>query len=313
LKVKILFAGTPAIAVPTLQALQKHHQVVAVLTAGDTKAGRGQELQAPAVKLAACEYNIPVLQPERLDAVFRNIVACYSPDMLVCVAYGKLFGPRFLALFPQGGINMHPSLLPLYRGPSPISAAILDGCTSTGISIQRLAQGMDEGDILLQKSLPLDGTETCESLSRTCASEGALLVLQALENLQHGRIAAHVQDHTKATYCHLIRKEDGLIDWTAKARSIACMVRAYDPWPKAHTLFRGIPLAVLEVTVAEQTQGNQHVPGTIVSIDKTQGILVQTGEGILAIRRLHVQSKKPTDARSFSNGVRDLAGSKLGE
>ena len=175
---RILFTGVPEIALPTLALLAKRQEICAVLTTPDRRSGRGQRIRSSPVKQLAVSLSIPVLQPERLDAEARQQIAAYAPDLLVCVAYGRLFGPKFLALFPQGAINLHPSLLPRYRGPSPIGAAILGGDRETGVTVQWISREMDAGDVLAQEVIPLHGDETTPSLGATCAQLGADLLMK---------------------------------------------------------------------------------------------------------------------------------------
>ena len=308
---RIVFAGTPAIAVPSLRAIHPSHEVVAVLTSPDTQSGRGRQESFSAVKVAALELGLPVLQFPTLDQAAREAIAALKPDILVCFAYGFIFGPRFLALFPAGGINIHPSLLPRFRGPSPLSAAILAGDQQTGISIQRLALEMDAGDILAQEIIPLHGRETTASLSAFCAEYSAGMLEKTLAALATGQIQPRPQDPTMASFCHLIAKEDGKIDWTRPAAEIDRLVRAFDPWPRAFTSWNADLLYILESLVVDLPDTDQK-PGSICRVDKSTGILVQTGQGLLALRRLQLQSKKGMDFQSFLNGARAFVGSALG-
>src|SRR6056297_216239 len=248
---KVLFAGTPEIAVPSLRALaDSGHEVVGVLTAPDRPKGRGRTLHPSPVKDLALELGVPVLEPERLGAEARRQVAILGADVLACFAYGKIFGPRFLELFPRGGLNVHPSLLPRHRGPSPIPGAILAGDIETGVTVQELALEMDAGDIVAQESIPLTGTETTASLSGVVASLGGRLLVDVLDRLADGRVERRPQHHNEATFTRLVRKEDGEIDWSRPAVEIDRMVRAYTPWPHAFTSFRGERLVVLEAVPA---------------------------------------------------------------
>ena len=317
MKLRVLFAGTPEMAVPSLRSVAARHDVAGVLTNPDRETGRGRKTAPSPVKTAARELGIPVFQPEKLDAAFRGIVRGLEPDILAVVAYGRIFGPQFLACFPRGGINLHPSLLPRYRGPSPINAAILNGDGETGISVQRLALRMDAGDIILQETLPLSGTETARELTGVAADRGAVLFAEALDRIAAGTAASTPQDESKATYCGLLGKEQGRIDWGAGTAVIERMVRAFDPWPGAWTLFRGESLRIMSSTVYPEKAPENHAgpgkPGKVLGVDKRAGILVQTGDGILALRELQLQSKKAMDFASFINGVRDISGCVLGD
>ncbi len=322
---RILFAGSPAIAVPALEILARSaaHEVVGVLTNPDTPKGRHgssepTEVGAAAERLsaeriAAGRSPLLILKPEKLAAASRAAVAELKPELLVSVAYGRIFGPKFLGLFPAGGINLHPSLLPKYRGATPIPAAILNRESETGISVQRLALEMDAGDILVQERVPLDFTETSEALSAFTAGRGADLVLEAVDAIAAGTAKPVPQDNAAATYCAMIAKEDGRIDWNRSALDLDARIRAYTPWPLSFTTHRGQILFVLQ---ARPYAGPISLPsapaGTVLGIDKAAGILLQTGDGLLAVTRLQYGGKKAMDWRSFLNGARDFRGSRLG-
>jgi methionyl-tRNA formyltransferase len=314
-RVKILFAGTPAIAVSSLRACAASHTVVGVLTNPDRASGRGCSASFPPVKEAALDLGLRVLQPEKLDAGFRGTVLALAPELLVAFAYGRIFGPRFLECFPRGGVNVHPSLLPRYRGPSPIHAAILGADGRTGITIQSLAAEVDTGDIILQESFPLTGKETTGSLTETAAEKGADLLAKALALIAEGKDRRVPQDAAAASYCGLITREDAKIDWKAAAAHIERMTRAFDPWPGAWTNFRGAALRILAAEALAQPSGEKAfpAPGTVAGVDTQRGILVQTGDGLLAVRRLQLQAKKAMDFASFMNGVRGFTGSVLGD
>ena len=314
---RILFAGTPAMAVPSLEKLARGPGVQAVLTAPDAPAGRGRTNCPSPVKQAALNLGIPVLNPVSLDDAAVESVRSLSPDLLVVVAYGKIFKKRFLDLFPLRGINLHPSLLPLYRGPSPISAAILSGDNETGVTVQKLAMKFDTGDILAQTRVPLDGTETTGALTDTLSVLGAELLLDVVTSVAAGKPPEAVaQDESSASYCRLIRKEDGLLDWTEAASTIERKVRAYDPWPRAHTTLAGESLLLLKTSVHPDTLATAArlpAPGEVLAADGERGILVHTGQGILRIERLQLRFRKPMDWRSFLHGRSDLLGIRLGD
>jgi methionyl-tRNA formyltransferase len=322
--VRVLFAGSPDIAVPSLIRISFEHEVVGVLTNPESAQGRGLALEGTPVAQAAAAVLgglVPVLSPERLDGAAREAVAALAPDILVSYAYGKIFGPKFLALFPKGGLNVHPSLLPRYRGPAPISAAILARDPATAITVQRLALEMDCGDILAQFPIRLSGTETAEDLAEVAAIMGADLLSQVLEEVEAGRETARAQSGPPS-YCSMLRKEDGLIQWGAPLLDIDAKIRAFYPWPGAFTWFRGQRLNVLEafpyphVTFAAgpgSLDFEDAVPGTVLGLDKSRGIMVQTIDGLLALRRLQVQHKKALPYREFANGMRALVGAVLGD
>lgn len=311
---KILFAGTPQIAVPSLEQAAKDHQVVGVLTNPDRTQGRGRKVFYSPVKEKALELGLNVLQPEKLDAQAVAEIAALEPDLLVAVAYGKIFRKSFLDLFPQGGVNVHPSLLPLYRGATPINAAILHGDEETGCTIQRLALKMDAGDILAQEKYTMTGDETCGTLTDYFSQVGARLLGRVLNDMEAGRLKPVVQDESKVTFCGMIQKDDGLIDWNASAQSIERALRAYTPWPGVFTNFGEKKLNILRASLYDgMVPGKENSePGDVLALNKKLGILIQTGSGILAVTSLQLQSKKAMDHLSFCNGTRDFIGSRLG-
>jgi methionyl-tRNA formyltransferase len=266
------------------------------------------------VKEAALEAGLPVVQPERLGASAREEIAQFEPDLLACFAYGKIFGPKFLELFKEGALNVHPSLLPKYRGPAPIPAAIRSGDASTGVTVQRMAAEMDAGDIVLQEEIPLGGTETTGSLTELVAGIGATLLVKAIDQIQNGSAVFVPQRGEEATYTQLTDKADGRINWNDSAADIARQVRACYPWPKAFTTFGSQRLTIIsaqpvEIATPPVAAGR---PGTVVGVDTETGILVETGNGLLALQELQLPSRKPLDWRSFLNGVPKVEGAILG-
>jgi len=324
---RILFAGTPAIAVPCLRSLSemelegKGVTLVGVLTNQDRPRRHGEaepsDVSAAASALDAIRKEkgfppIPKLKPEKLDAGAREEVAALAPELLVSFAYGRIFGPRFLALFPLGGINIHPSLLPKYRGASPIPAAVLNREKETGVCIQKLAEEMDSGDIIASLKIKLSGRETTAALSETVSEKAALLLCELLSDF--GPRAARAKPQKgQAVYCREIKKEAGLIDWGKSAAEIDAQIRAFTPWPLSFTRRGKNTLIILEAQCAAaqaETKTNA-LPGYVLGTD-SRGILVQTGDGILAVTRLQWQTKKALDWKAFCNGERDFTGIRLG-
>ncbi|GAB1482018.1 methionyl-tRNA formyltransferase [Treponema sp.] len=322
---RILFAGSPAIAVPCLERLivegkKSGNPVVGVLTNPDTAKGRHgaalpTEVASAAEVFAQGPGALAIVKMEKLNAEARKAVATLKADILVSFAYGHIFGPKFLALFPKGGINIHPSLLPKYRGATPIPSAILAQERETGISIQRLALDMDAGDLLVQDRFALDPRSTTMSLSAQVADRAAELLVEVLRDISAGTEKTWKQDAGLATYCSQIQKEDGRIDWKESSASIDAQIRAYTPWPLSFTSLNGQILFILEAEPYEGSfiapEPSSKEPGFVLGIDKGAGILVQTGEGLLALKRLQFSSKKALDWRSFLNGARDFIGNKL--
>ncbi len=311
---RVLFAGSPELAVPSLEAVHAKQRIVAVLTNPDRPAGRsGEPLPTPA-KARAQGLGLPVLVPARFDAALYDEVRRLDAELLVVAAFGRIFPAEFLYLFPRGGVNLHPSLLPRHRGPSPISAAILAGDRETGVSIQKLAEKMDSGDILRVRVVPLTGRETCATLSEQLGRLGAELLVEALAEVEAGRDRGTPQNEADATFCRLVRKRDGKIDWRLDAQIIERMIRAYDPWPGAYTSLRGQMLHLLAGGLPEQPEpAGELRHGLVLGADNRYGILIGTGRGVLYVSRLQLQGKKALDWRSFLNGRPDLVGSVLGE
>lgn len=320
-EMKILFAGTPEIAVPSLDALIRSPdaEIVGVLTNPDRPVGRGNRIESSPVKRKALESGLHVYQPEKPDEKFFDVIRFLRPDLLVVFAYGKIFSSDFLALFPKGGINIHPSLLPRWRGPSPIQAAILNRDRETGFSIQLLADKMDSGDILYRETVLLGGKETTETLSCLFAGLCAEAVASVISRFDDYMQLRTPQDDRNATYCKKLCREDGLIDWTRSAVEIDALVRACTPWPKAYTFLNDIELFPITVSVFDKMRlpfslieiAEQAPPGTVFGFLKQDGFLVKTGDGILSVSVLQLKSRKALDAASFKNGLPEFIGTCL--
>ena len=332
---RVLFAGSPAIAVPSLKAVAEMEGgiVLAGLLTNPDRPRRHNQTEPTDVSAAALTLDInrrekglpPIaqLKPEKLNAEAREMVASLAPELLVSFAYGRLFGPRFLALFPLGGINIHPSLLPKYRGASPIPAVIMAREKETGICIQKLAEELDSGDILAFERILLTGRETTLSLTESVAEKAALLLRRLLLDFKSASANAQPQEG-EAVYCREIKKEEGFIDWRKSASEIDAQIRAFTPWPLSFTRRGNDILLILEAepfidpigtdlpaTPAGQPATTPQPPGTVLGIDKNRGVLLQTGDGILAVSRLQWQAKKPLDWKAFCNGERDFVGTQL--
>ncbi len=311
-KMRIVFAGTPSIAVPSLIALSEKYEIAAVLTNPDRATGRGRKIISSPIKETALELGLKILQPEKLDEDFITEIKGLNADLLVLIAFGQIFRKSFLDLFPLGGINLHPSFLPLYRGPSPLTEAILRGDSSIGISVQKVALKMDSGDILLQPELKLDGTETTGSLTDKVSVLGAPLLVKAVDMLSSNLNCGTPQDKEKVTFCKLIQKENGLISWDNCVEKIERQIRAYSPWPGSFTYYGEKKLNILEAAIYKGIVSDETAMcGEVVAFDKKEGIIIKTGTSFLAVRKLQLQSKKPMDYKSFINGNRDFVGSIL--
>ena len=317
---RVVFAGSPAIAIPSFLAIAGSHELAGLLTNPESTSGRSGEKKPTALAQAACEAfgpGFPILSLEHLGVEARTAVAALEPDLLVSFAYGKIFGPMFLALFPLGGINIHPSLLPRHRGASPIQQAILEGDKETGVCVQRLAAEMDAGDILASKRIALGGRETASSLSLIAANGGAELVLGVLADVVSGSLSPRPQQG-EISYCARITKEDGLLDWNLPCLEIDAKIRAFETWPVAYCFLAGQRLNVLEAEPwpdGPSLSGFDRLPsppnGTILGVDKAKGIMVRVGDGLLALRKLQVSGHKALPYKDFANGARNLTGLRL--
>jgi len=329
---RILFAGTPEIAVPSLEAAAAHFDTAAVLTNPDRMKGRGRRVISPPVKTEAERLGIPVLQFTSLKREAREAVAAVQPDLLVVFAYGHIFGPKFLSLFPFGGINVHPSLLPKYRGPSPIPAALLAGDELSGVSIQKLALEMDTGDILMQHPMKISSRDTAETVSTAASRLAAEMLVDVIFKIENGTAKSVPQDSSRASYCGKIAKDDGRIDWIRDTAVQADRkIRAYYPWPKAFTFYNGkrlmitdaVPVAAENLKIADHSlpgksgdtgaRGNP-APGTITGADReNDGLQIICRDGALAVRRMQLEGRKETDWKSFLNGHAQCIGTRLAD
>ncbi|MCL4829995.1 MAG: methionyl-tRNA formyltransferase [Caldilinea sp.] len=309
--VRILFMGTPEFATPSLRALVEASpgsgwEVVAVATQPDRPAGRGKQLAASPVKQMATTFNLPVLQPASLrkapDAV--EALRLLAPDVIVVAAYGLILPKSVLEIPTFGCINVHASLLPAYRGASPITAAILDGVTGTGVTIMLMDEGMDTGPSLRQAVQAILPDDTTASLSARLAVQGAALLVDTLAEWLAGNAAPVAQELLpgEPSWCQQIKKEDGRIDWSKPAVYIERATRAYTPWPTAYTFWKGEPFKILKCSVME---GNA-APGVVERT--TDGAAIGTGEGLLLPHTVQPAGKRPMDIRSFLNGAPDFIG-----
>lgn len=313
---RIVFMGTPAFAVPSLQALQhaapRHGwQIVAVVTQPDRPAGRGKQVSAGPVKAAAQSLGLPILQPPTLRKAPQAVaeLAALAPDLMVVAAYGLILPRRVLEIPTFGCINVHASLLPAYRGASPISAAILDGLSVTGVSIMLMDEGMDTGPVLTQASLPIAPDDTTGTLSERLAQRGATLLVETLPRWLAGDLSPIPQSELPGTpsVCRLIEKEAGRIDWNQPATTLARMTRAYDPWPGAFTTWKGAPFKIRQA----QAVAGEAPPGTLVA--SKDGPAVGTGAGLLLLLRVQAAGKREMAATDWLNGAPDALGTRLGE
>lgn len=307
---RIVFMGSPEYAVPCLEALHERYPVILVITQPDQKQGRGHEISISPVKAAALSHQLDIWQPVSLrtkTAIQR--LKDFQPDLYVTAAIGHILTPGILEIPAHGCINVHASLLPRWRGASPISAAILHGDSETGVTLMKTDPGLDTGPILAQMRCPVDPRDTTASLTARLARLGADLLLEILPRWLAGEIVPQPQPVEGITYCRRLEKQDGKIDWRQSAAFIERMIRAYTPWPGTYTFYRGQRLNVLQAHILTvETPG--HAPGTIFSINDQ--VVVQTGQGALALQTVQLAGKRPLDIDVFRRGQRDLIGTTLG-
>jgi methionyl-tRNA formyltransferase len=307
---KILFMGTPQFAVPVLDALAQHFDVVAVVTQPDAPAGRGRSLLASPVKQYALQRGLPILQPASLKP--PEVVTAlrdYAPDAIVVAAFGQILRRDVLTLPPRSCVNVHASLLPRWRGAAPISAAIAAGDQTTGVTIMLMEAGVDSGPILSQRSEPIRAGDTTASLTERLSTLGAQLLVETLPRWLGGEITPQRQDEALVTKCGQLKKEEGRIDWSRSAAQIERHVRAMIPWPVAWTTWQGKQLQVKQVRLWPQPLSAAQVPGAVFSSAKALG--VQCGEGALELLEVQLEGKRSMPATDFMRGQQQIIGAVL--
>ncbi|MDD5191383.1 MAG: methionyl-tRNA formyltransferase, partial [Dehalococcoidales bacterium] len=297
-------------AVPALISLiSGKYEVVAVYTQPDKPSGRGQAFSVSPVKKVALNLNLPVMQPEnfRLTAE-RERFAVLRPEAVVVAAYGVILPKAILETPSLGCLNLHPSLLPKYRGTSPVTAAILNGDEFTGVSIMLLDKGVDTGPVLIQAQVPVTPYDTTGLLTEKLSYIGAGLLLDVIPRLRKKEIVPRAQDNSRSTYTRMLEKTDGEIDWSKSAAAISRQVRAYQPWPGSYTRWQDKQLKILEAMPVEP---ETDVPGQVVSLKGNQAFGIQTGNGVLAVTSVQLEGKKVMSAGEFIRGQRQLVGTVL--
>ncbi|WP_136808819.1 methionyl-tRNA formyltransferase [Desulfosediminicola flagellatus] len=298
---RILFMGTPDFAAATLQALLSGPDtVVAVVTQPDRPKGRGKKLTPPPVKVLAQQAGLPILQPTKIKTEeFAEELSNYAPDVIVVTAYGRILPPSILELAPHGCINVHGSLLPAHRGAAPIQWALINDDKEIGVTIMQMDEGMDTGDMLLTASITPDDHDTSGTLFPKLAELGGKTLLEALALLKQDKLSATPQDHSRATIAPMLKKEDGVIDWSKTAREIHCLIRGLDPWPSAYCFLDGKRFRLFAPEVLHQDSDAQ--PGTLLKADK-RGLLFATGRDCLLIKEVQPEGKKRMAIESFLCG-----------
>jgi methionyl-tRNA formyltransferase len=310
---RLVFCGTPQFAVPTFHALlDAGHQIALALVQPDRAAGRGLEVRLPAVKQAALARAVPVAQPVKLrdNQELQQQLAAIAPDAIIVVAYGRIIPPWMLALPRFGNLNLHGSLLPLYRGAAPIQWAIARGATETGVTTMRLDAGLDTGDILLQRRVPVGPDQTAADLFPVLATVGAVLMVETLAGLENGTVKAKPQDSSQATLAPILTRDDARIDWTRPAQEIYNRWRGFQPWPGARTRFRQKNLTIHAMRPAGEHAGPA-APGTMHRAQDR--MLVACGNGtLLELLEVQLEGKRRMQVSAFFNGYAPTPGEQLG-
>ena len=300
---KVIFMGTPDFSVGTLEALiGAGHEVVLVVTQPDKPKGRGGKMQYTPVKEAALAHGIPVFQPVKIrEAQAVEELRKYNADIMVVIAFGQILPKEILEMTPYGCINVHASLLPSYRGAAPIQWAVINGDKESGVTIMRMDEGVDTGDMINKVIVPLNEKETGGSLFDRLSESGAKLLVETLPMLEDGSAVFEKQPEESTTpYAAMISKKMGELDWAKSATELERLIRGLNPWPSAFSHLNGKTLKIWEASVEEEN-GEKKAPGTVLQAD-AKGFQIQTGEGILKIDTLQMEGKKRMDAQAFLRG-----------
>lgn len=313
----ILFMGTPEFAVPSLRMLvEEGYNIVAVVTQPDRPKGRKKLMTPPPVKVEAERYQIPVYQPQRMrDPAVTDVIAAYEPDLIVTAAYGQILPKSVLAIPRLGCINIHGSLLPLYRGGAPIQYAIMKGEKITGITIMYMAEGLDTGDMISRIEIPIEDEDDAGSLFDKLSFEGASLLKQTLPDLIEGRCIATPQNDLDATYARVISRADEILNWSDSSIQIFNHIRALRPWPGAYTLWNSEVLKIWtclkpDVTIRNEALGSTVAPGTVIQLSPI-GIVVSTGDGTLTVTEVQPAGKTRMPVSEFVKNGRMTIGTVL--
>ncbi|HRY83407.1 MAG TPA: methionyl-tRNA formyltransferase [Candidatus Cloacimonadota bacterium] len=309
---KIIFVGTSEFACPSLLELasRKDYQIPLVVSQPDKPAGRNLKLCPSPVSALARDLNLPLECPEQISAPeFVDRISALQPDLIITASYGGMLGKALRHAAPLGAINLHPSLLPKYRGASPIQEALRNGDSFTGISIFRLSARMDAGPILAQKAFPIAESENYAELHDRLASEAAIMLMELLDNLQEREIIPEPQDEAIASYCHKIEKQDMLINWKQSAVSIVNLIRSLAPSPAAFQYLEDQPIKFIRASVSTEKSAGE--PGTIQELVKNTGFTINTGDYQLLVSLIQPAGKKIMSAWAFTLGQRSLPGTKI--
>lgn len=307
----LIFCGTPHFAVPTLDKLvEAGFHIQLVVTQPDRPKGRGLELMPSPIKQRALQLGLPITQPEAIKTndAFRAQLTALKPDAIIVVGYGRIIPQWMLDLPPLGNINLHASLLPKYRGAAPIQWAIARGETVTGVTTMKLNAGLDTGDILLQQEIPIAPNDTAETLAPKLAAVGADLTFETLRGLQTGSVHPRQQDHAQATLAPILKREDGLVDFSRPATEILNRMRGFQPWPGAYSKFRGKNLQIWKAGAVDRA-----LPLCELKVEGDR-VLVGCGEGtVIELLEVQLEGKKRCPAADFIRGHRPRPGERLGD
>lgn len=308
---RIVFFGTPDFAVPTLEVLVREgYDIVSVVTQPDRPKGRGRRLAPSPVKVIAEKNRLPVLQPQRLDDAFLNHLSLLKPDILVVIAFGQIISKSVLNVPKWGGINIHGSLLPKYRGSAPIQWAIINNEKRTGLTTMHMDEGLDTGPIFLKHEVDVFKGETAGRLYYRLAALAPDLLLKTLQGLSNGTVKPVEQDDSLATYAPKLRKDQGMIDWSRRAEELCGLIRGLDPWPGAFTYYNGEVVKLFECDVVPSEDKTKPVPGMIKGFNQA-GIEIETLESSLIVKEIQVPGKKRMPFGEFIKGRQLPAGTKF--
>ncbi|HEX2697213.1 MAG TPA: methionyl-tRNA formyltransferase [Anaerolineales bacterium] len=300
---RVVFMGSPDFAVPSLQALARHYHVAGVVTQPDRQAGRGRELKSPPVKTLALDLGLPIIQPEKLRAPeAMEQLRLWAPDLIVVAAFGQILRPEVLALPPRGSINVHASLLPRWRGAAPIQAALLTGDSQTGVTIMQMDKGVDTGAMISQSAIPIEGDDTGGSLFEKLSHLGADLLIETLPLYISGELQPQTQDESRASYAPMLKKEDGLLDFTRPADELVRRVRAFNPWPGAFMDYNG---TILKIHRAHAESGKASAGQRLIY--RNQAAVGARG-GLLILDEVQPGGKKSMSGQSFLAGAHGWEG-----
>ena len=304
--VNVVFYGTPEFALPALtRLLDSPHRVVAVVTQPDRRRGRGQRLAQPPVKQVAAANDTPVLQPDRPGSeAFLAALSALEPDLAIVAAYGRLLPDAVLTVPRLGTINIHPSLLPKYRGAAPVQRAVIAGETETGVSIMRLVREMDAGPVFARRTRPIAPDETSAAVETDLARTGADLLLEVIRDLEAGTAVEQPQDHAAATFAPRLAREDGAIDWRVSAPAIHNLVRGLHPWPHASSVLGGDRYLIHRTAIASTARPHPQAPGTLVEASGDRLLVAAGNGGAVAILEIQPEGRRRLETRAFLAGHR---------